>query len=1421
MKKIFVMLAMLFGFAAQQHASAEPITQPDPGKEYYVVHSSGMLLSQDGNSLKVMSAGNCDQQTWKFEPASSSYYIKNIASGQYLGSDNGWTAKFASAPAEMAGGEDFAMWQFNVSYLPDQIVIKNLGRNAYIGTDENKEGSGVYTNKGNDDGKYLWQIVEKTGGVFTASLDVQIEAAEQLLAEVVVGTAHGQYPKAAVDALNDALTAAKAAKNGTDQAAVTQATENLKNQIAACRAARIIIIDATKKYAFRQKASGFVLGMNASNYSVLQAMANTDVQIFSLEAVEGANFTYNLKNGKGQYIGKASNNYDVVPFAEAGDVTKFAFELADIDSVGISWYCLRNVSRNGYLATDNVGEGSGIYCDKPQSERAMWAMEEIDESKVVTDALVAAIANAKQAIESATIGDTPNCYPQAAVDALKAAIAAGQAALDAKESQAAVNAAADAVNAAIEKFYSMKIAFKADPAKQYYLMQEASSLVLTMINNEAKIDNPAGSDAQKFRLIAAEEGSASIYNLQLANGTDYLIRRGDWNTTVGTDPTQDVAKWRFQIKDLENGYYLLQKYEATSGNYFGTDSNTPGSTVFTNKGDNANGHWKIIEVVEGQAMTQALDKAKETAQALLAAAVVGVEPGQYPQTAVDALTAALAAANAADTTSQESVNAAATALQEAIAAFKAAEILPWFRPVDGVKYRFSINKYESSYLTNVDGSAKATADYTVGNAGQHWTIEEVDKTNHVFVVKNGDLALNYDGTVTAPASAADAPKWRTIYTNTRNNIEYFALVQDENPNKVLTFASGKNLAIQDLVTTNNAHQGRFMRVDPVNDANLGALEIAIATAQAALDGVKRGPAIGQYSDAKCDAFQALIDQAKAFYSGKTQAEVDAEVAALNQARADFINNPNSVIRDALDAALAKLDSIAQNAVIGIEPGQFMWSQIDSLKAKHAEFVAEAANISEQEPCDSLTTVVLDYINTKGQGHAAKQEVSVVLNDAIACAEAIYEAEKNNVGTEVGQRSQEVVDAFRDAIAAAKAVTNPVVADLEALLDAYNAFMNGAISVDRTALRKAIADAQDEKYANLVAGAFDGQYPQEKIDDFNTALDAAVAVEADMTKTQDEVNAAAKALNDARTALDAAKVTIKFTDLDATIVKAEAVVATVTEIGDGEGKCPQAAVDSISAVINEAKAIDRAAIIQADVDTLNVKLENAIDTFKVAVKESTGIVAVLAQAHELLDSVTVGFKPGNYPASAVADLENAIAAAEEAEAVEEVSQANLLAAAKALKEAIEAFKAEVIPANDLTELNAAIATAEAAIAEGLSDGNVNIALAQAKEAVANPNDYTQSEIDALAEDLRTALYYAGYNGIGAISADGASIVISGAGISVAGIEGEYTVTAYAADGRVAAQAKACGEAVSLSLAPGYYIVAVNGANVNIANAIQVK
>lgn len=1262
MRKILSLVVVMMCFFAQG-LRAEALLTPDPSKTYMIQHSSGLFMTVDGNSLKIMQAGSGTSQKFTFVPVEGAdeptWNIK-CEDGRYIASDKGYTQVFLSDPADT-----FTHYTFWESHEADHVKLWNVGRSAYVGTDANSDGSGIFSDKSGNDGKHAWKFVEATDGLLTSGLESTIATAEATLSDL----------KGSDSFTSDAesvLTAAIAAANG-------------------------VLSGATEQSQIKEAAS-------------------------TLSAFVAAVKTFN-----------------------------------------------------------------------------------------------GTLAGAISLRAGASVGDSTGDYPQEAADAFDAAIAAAKAAW-AGATAATLAEANTALNAAVTAFNSARIVFNAEAGKKYYIINTYSNLMMAVsAKNEAVLDTPTAADNQKWEIVPVE-GSSVAFNLKLSDG-NYLARKGDWNTTVVTDPSENVAKFEFEIIDLVNKVYGLKKFNESGWVYMAADNQSAGQTIYTNKPMTNVSQWQIKEVVDGELLTMGFDAAVAAAEDYIAKAVVGEEAGNYPQEALDAIKAALAAAKANTATTQEQLNEVVATLQAAINDFIAAKIDPFFTPRENTAYRFSVRKYSGKFMTNNDGSAKSTSEFAAGNAGQHWTFQPVEGAKHTFIVKNDGKVLDYDGNVTEMADA-DAPKWTVVYCTTAGNLDYFALVQYDDPTKVVTFSSGNNFVIQSLNKGNDVHQARFLRVDPAHDPNIYNLEVAIANARYTLDNIDRGNEIGQYSDAKCEAFAAVIAAAEAL-AGATQEEVDAKAAELNRARTDFVNNPNSVIKDELDAAIAAAKAKAGAAEVGVAVGQYLMSAIQEFEAKIAGFEADAKQVSDQEACDALTEEVKAATEAFA-GHAEAQPAATVLADAITCCEALYEAEKDNVGTDMGQRPQEAVDGFAAAIAAAKAVANPDVTDLDALLDAREAFLAGAVSVDRTPLRKAIAAAQADEFADLKGGDFDGYYPQDKIDAFNAALAAATAAEADMTKTQDEVNACTKALNDAMTDLRKSVVSVKFANLDRELAAAEAALAGVTAVGDGEGKCPQSVFDAFKAVITEAKAIDRAAINQAGVDAMVAKLGEAIVTFNTAVVAGTGINDVIAAATALLDGAEQGFKPGNYPASAIEGLRSAIAAAQATVGAEGTTQADLLAAVAALKAAMEDFKTQAVPAHDLTDIKAAIAEAEKFIAEtGMDDFLLSMALDEAREVVANSDQYTKSEVKKAQENLEKALDFARQTaGIAAVGADSLSVRVEGGRIIVDGIAGKAIVAVYTVDGRMVLRAEAAA-ACELSLSAGKYIVAVSAEGVSMTRVVIVK
>lgn len=1259
MKKFLTFLVMMIGLLAPQ-LRAEALLNPEPGKQYMIMHSSGYFMTVTGNTVKIMSPGTGDSQRFTFEIAEDGenpvYNIK-LDNGQYLGSDSAWTIKFLDDPADA-----YAQFQIFNSHVEDFVKFYNMGRGAYLGTDGNNDGDGIYTDKSGSDGKHIWKIVEVSeSGLITNGL---VEALDN--AKAFVESEGDNLSADALTAINGKISEAEdVLANATEQEAVNVAADQL----------------------------------NA-------------------------------------FINAAKNLH--------------------------SWLTYANSLANNATVGTGIGE-----------------------------------------------------YPAEALEALNAAIQEA-ASVWAQADTAAYNAAAAQLNSACSEFSNARIVFFPDASKKYYFYNTYSGLVMGInSNNEAALATPSGEINQLYQIEESAE-SKGVFYLKLADGSGYLATKGGWNSTVVADYT-DEARFQFELIDADQKIYTLNRFNFNGA--WASDNNNPGDLIYTNKSRSQyNAQWQICEMQDGELMTIGLEKSIAKAEEYLAKAVVGEQPGNYPQSAVDALTAAVADAKnvLASATAQEQIVEAVNTLNDAINAFLSEKIDPFFIPEANTAYRYSVRKYASNYMTN-EGERIGTASFEAGNDAQHWTLVPVEGKKYTYVLTNDGKALAYDATM---VEIADAPAWTVRYTATVNNIPYFSLVEADDIDQVLTFGSGTNPVIQSFNAGNDAHQGRFLRVDMPNDPNVFVLEQAVANARHTLETVDRGNEIGQYSDAKCEAFAALIEAAEQL-RGLTQEEVNAEADKLNAETTAFVNNPNAVVKDALEAAITAAKEVLAGATVGIQIGQYYQSQIDEFAALVKEFEQLAAEVSDQEACDELTAHVLSSTDAFS-GNAEVQPVKAVLDDAIACALALYEAEKDNVGDNEGQRPQEVIDAFKNAIDTAAAIADPTEADLIALIEAREAFLNGAIGVNRTALRNAIATAEGEEFGNLVAGDFNGNYPAEAIENFQTALEEAKAAEADMSKTQEEIDAATKKLNDAMTDLRASVVVINFNALDNAIDAAKEALEGVTVIGDGEGECPQSVIDALSAVVEEAEAIDRDAINQADTDLLADRLAEAIAVFNVDMRASTGLADAIAEAQDLVDNAVSGFKPGNYPVSAIEALKAALENAQEVLSNQSATQAELLEALSVLKEEMDIFASQVIPAHDLTEINQLIEQTEAFIAEyDYDDFVLNLALQDAKDLVADPDNYTKAELNSITAALREALDYAMATvGVANAIADGISINVAAGKLSISGLGADATVAVYTLDGRLIDMQKAASE-ISLDLATGKYVVAVRSSVINVTRTVFVK
>ena len=435
--------------------------------------------------------------------------------------------------------------------------------------------------------------------------------------------------------------------------------------------------EPSKSYMI-QHSSGMVMTRN-NNSLTINLPGASDLQTFTITPASDPEKGYNIKLNDDTYLG-SDNSYTAKFLTDPEDpYTQFTFWAAPTQS---GYLTMWNVGRGGYLGTDDNNIGTGVYTDKSGGDgKHYWRFVEVDGS-VITTVLESEIAKAENAADGVTIGNNPGNYPQEAFDTFMSILASAKAALNGG-TQEEVNEATRTLNAATSAFLGSLIIFNPQSGQLYYFVNVYTSLVMGVTGNKAVMETPTAAPTQLFEIIPVE-GTTNAYNFKISDDSGYLVRSGGWNTAVSSDPSADVAKHELVVYDLDNSVFYIKKFQ--TGGYWAADENKSGATIFTNKGAQNNATWQIRMYNPGELLTFGIDTAIANAEAALAKAVVGDEPGMYPQEAVDALQAALEVARNANPTTQDEVNEVATTLDTAVQTFYNSVILPFFKPVEGAVY---------------------------------------------------------------------------------------------------------------------------------------------------------------------------------------------------------------------------------------------------------------------------------------------------------------------------------------------------------------------------------------------------------------------------------------------------------------------------------------------------------------------------------------------------------------------------------------------------------------------------------------------------------------------------------------------------------------------------------------------------------------
>lgn len=354
--------------------------------------------------------------------------------------------------------------------------------------------------------------------------------------------------------------------------------------------------------------------------------------------------------------------------------------------------------------------------------------------------------------------------------------------------------------------------------------------------------------------------------------------------------------------------------------------------------------------------------------------------------------------------------------------------------------------------------------------------------------------------------------------------------------------------------------------------------------------------------------------ASAIYSNKN-ASTDVNACWLILEADAIVTFDKTALKNALDAASA----LEESMVWGNEAGQYYQADIDAF-AEIVENYNKIYRTSKDEAEVNAAAVELNKLvdEYKGKAHAETIDMLLVAKDVLDAAEAAYADAVANIGLDKGQYTQSACDAFRKFIDDFKAA--PTLEVMYTISDETAEFVAGKITVDRTALGTAIVDAQ-AVYDGLSIGEFNGQTPKDAADALAAAIkDAKAVYETAPEHAQSDINSQISALNTAVETCKGQMVVVDFTALDSVAAVLSELVETTVNVGDAQGQCPTVVFEEAKSALADAMDVDRVAISQVDVDGVVEATSAAVDKFAVALKDASGLQALIDASYEVYDKL---------------------------------------------------------------------------------------------------------------------------------------------------------------------------------------------------------
>lgn len=127
----------------------------NPDSKYRIRHSGGNYVGISGSTCRLASADNAAQISFVPSSTQLDYYGIELAEGTFMGSNKQWDVIHFTDISD-----PYALFTVEKSGDDGYVIIKNLGRGLYLGTDNYDIGGGIYTDKSGQDHKHLWRLEE-------------------------------------------------------------------------------------------------------------------------------------------------------------------------------------------------------------------------------------------------------------------------------------------------------------------------------------------------------------------------------------------------------------------------------------------------------------------------------------------------------------------------------------------------------------------------------------------------------------------------------------------------------------------------------------------------------------------------------------------------------------------------------------------------------------------------------------------------------------------------------------------------------------------------------------------------------------------------------------------------------------------------------------------------------------------------------------------------------------------------------------------------------------------------------------------------------------------------------------------------------------------------------------------------------------